>query len=351
MSKNKEFLRVNIKDVKPLIDEFNAKVPEDEQKDYKYRQFPKDENGHQFTFLKKKSFDDYREDNDVKIIGAIRGHQTKYKYFTDINKHIKEKYDNELECIDKKQDDKIIGVADLYSDEKVLRKFDVREAKDKHVYGYAWIGDDKWLEITRIDVLFFIIPLLLALILAVCLASCPKNDPPSDIPINTGEEVTEEQNDDTLPEAPMVYYPVFSEVTKLDAKDKDIELYNHALNADKFYIAYSIFVYNEDKSKCILKLDSPEDFAADTVNSYDGSFIAPDEVREDGKAVAKPVKYNLYDKLDAGTYQLEVVGIAYDYDIINEALEAKTSSEQQKLISEAQQANPAKLITTLVIEK
>lgn len=326
-------------DTRQLVNE----LPEDEREQYKHKVLFKNkcliENVMMFT---KSDFKKYRENNDAYIVGRIKKHQKHYKVYE------KEKTKNSVpyppksisldELIAEKQKRKYIGFATMQypefsekfgvncisydTDQPTYAKmYDVKEHNNSHTVGYAYIGDSKFLQVTTFNLLWLLLPLLLAVIIALVLHNCPSGNNPFD----TADGTTIENNNQPVAteQLPNCDYLLFSEKVILTKDNPYIKLCNLSSNEGLWYISYQIYI--DDKP--LMNINEPD-------KVYDtGAIKAGYQV--DG---TKDLNLNLYDRLDAGTYKLTAKATQYKYEANAKGEHLKTSVGQN-------------LITTLVIEK
>ena len=164
----KKWNEYQIIDTRKLIN----KMPEDEREQYKHKVLFKNkcltDDVMMFT---KSDFKKYRENNDAYIVGRIKKHQKHYKVYE------KEKTKNSVpyppksisldELIAEKQKRKYIGFATMQypefsekfgvncisydTDQPTYAKmYDVKEHNNSHTVGYAYIGDNKFLQVTTL---------------------------------------------------------------------------------------------------------------------------------------------------------------------------------------------------------
>lgn len=297
----KKFDNYEVKDVVNLI------KYEDPENDYKLKVLKrKNASCHIFT---KKDLNKYSDEHGVQIVGRIRKRQRRY---SDIK-------DNETleEFVERKRKKKIIGVANLIDENAVdttqeTLKYDIKKDKNRHTVGYAWVGGNKFLRVTTFNFLWLLLPILL-IGLIVCLMIFPSKDNPV-INFEDGVSVpgiTQNQEDE-------VRYAVvvpYNEVITLTSEQKNIPFINPVENDGEYYLSFALYVNGEpfiDKS---------------TGQPYETDAIIPE-------ADKNAVLYNLYDQLDAGTYDVDVYVYVYDFE---------THEKSEK--------PPTTLSTTVVIDK
>lgn len=311
-----------VKDVRPLIKSLNY-LSDEEKDDLKLKKFGKKSDEVECYVFSKKAFKTYRENSEVHIVGRIRKRQKRYKD----------------ESPEDKNDKNIIGRVDRQfkeessDDGETVKHYDLKESKDRCVWGYGWLGGKDFVEITRFNFLIFLIPLLLVLILGIILSSCPK-EPADILDINDGDDEVSTTADADIPEYPNVYVVAFPETVTLTEDNKFINFWNLSYNYGNYYLQYEVYIDGE-------KLE----FVTDEYNDYMGEVITTtaDENRQ--------VSYDFWDILDAGTYDLRLVVTSYDWDTYNEAQNADSKDEQIELVEEARRPSPTTLVTRLVIEK
>lgn len=237
--------------------------------------------------LSKKAFNTYTDDNDVVIVGKIRKKQCRYKEYEDKEKLIQEK---------KKK--KIIGQAkvpvETKDNEPLFKKYDVKKDNGRFTYGYAWVGGNRFIRVTRFNPFLIIIPLLLIIGILLGLMFIPE-EPIIDLPFADGTKMPESVSEDIDNNNYVTFVPYQENIT-LTEDQKWIPFINPTENKDKWYLSFSLYVNGEpfiDKS---------------TGETYSTGLISPDS--EENNVVL----YNLYDQLDAGTYYVQAVADAYDYE-------------------------------------
>lgn len=309
-----QFIELNIRSVSPLVDV--ADQSQDNEK-YKLKRLSRKKDDEVLVFTKK-DFKKYSDDNDVVVCGRIRKRQRRYNEYKDCS------YD---EFVEKKQKKNIIGKAVMPVSEDDEKKYDIKECKNyRHTWGYAWVGDNKFLEVTTFNPFIILIPLLLALLIVLMCHFC--QNPASPIGLvddNSTEKTTQSAEAETKP---ICYWVPFAETTTLTSEEKSITLHNLDYNKGNYYIIYEVYVDGK-----LLEWDENDKYHGELMISPSSATV------------------NLYDRLDAGTYELTVIGYPYDWDTTEEALAAKTERQQQKYLKEAKMPVPAKLETHLVIEK
>ena len=147
----------------------------DEIKKYKFKKL-NTRNKNVFMFSKK-DFELYRKNHNALIIGSIRKRQRKFKTYEKPWSYPPEDY---VAFVHKKQQDNIIGTAEIISDD-YLSLYDVRESNHKHTIGYAYVGKNKFLQVAAFNP-FILIPILLIMCLMLfMLHNYPKADEPLDV--------------------------------------------------------------------------------------------------------------------------------------------------------------------------
>lgn len=273
----KEFPNYKILSVQPLVDE-NKDI------DFKLRSLNKKQK--ETKMFTSKDFKKYQEDNDVSIVGNIRKIQNRYTNYAD-----------EIELRKQKRRKKIIGRAELqmpndvkgskYFKEKssgnLYKYYDIREANKVHTVGYAWVGENKFLRVTTLNPLFFLIPIILALIILVCLTHCPQ-EVKDILHIEDGVSIPDDTSNSQKKQSDLWYFEPFDETTVLTKDNKEIVLKNLQINEGKWLCSYEIMVNGK------------------TVHTT--GAILP----------SNAVKYDLWSQLDAGTYELVCRSTEYDYN-------------------------------------
>lgn len=337
----KKWNEYQIIDTRQLIN----KLPEDEREQYKHKVLFKNkcltDDVMMFT---KSDFKKYRENNDAYIVGKIKKQQKHYKVYEKSPNGSLLSYPPQSitveELISKKQKKNIIGSATMeYPEfaEKVTDKqkcklsdtdkpeyskmYDVKEHNNSHTVGYAYIGDNKFLQVTTFNLLWLLLPLLLAIIIAVVLHSCPNID----LPFDTADGTSIDNNKQPIvtEQLPNCDYLIFPETITLTKDNPTIKLCNLSSNEGLWYISYQVYINNEP----LMDINDPSKI-------YDTGAIKPG-FQIDG---TKDANLNLYDRLDAGTYKLTAKATQYKYEPNSKGQHLRTSVGQN-------------IITTLVIEK
>lgn len=245
-------------------------------------------------YLSKKEFEKYQQENDVRIVGNIHLRQQKYKdpYSSD----------NPDKQIERKQKKHIIGVCELKLKDSTYKKFDMYEPKNSHCIGYASLGSNNFVRLTKNNLWLLFIILLLAVILACILSSCPKNGNPFKEASNQ-ETITTNESEDETKQAPLCYFVPYAEKIVLDINNQNLQLINHVENKGNYYISFEVFVNG--------------------VSKFESGAISPGNM----------VEYNLWSNFDAGIYS-----------VVCEATEYSMSDKEAK----PQQYD---LTTTVIIKK
>lgn len=280
-----------------------SKLPEDEKEKYKTKLlYKKQENIFMFS---KKAFKKYRENHDTIVAGRIRKRQSKYKTYENHNEYPPNCFD---EFIKSKRDKKITGSAKLSLPENIsdnryyvdkcfnkIKLYDVKEADNQHTVGYAYIGNDKFLQVTAFNPLLLLIPLLIAIILLSILHFCPSDKlPPLDIA--NGHTISDTTQPSSTEQLPNCDYLLFSEKTVVNKDNPGIRLCNLKSNSGLWLISYQIYIDGE-----LLKdINNPDN--AYTTGAIKAGFQIDEKTDKN---------LNLYERLDAGTYELKCVGTQY----------------------------------------
>lgn len=202
----------------------------------------------------------------------------------------------------------------------------VYQNEPRHVYGYAWVGNNNYIAIKRTNPIAFIIPILIALCLLICtlFSSCPNPDI-LDFPI--GDDISSGVDSESE-NAPLCYFIPLAEQVTLTKDNPTIPLINVDENKDNYYISYEILI--DGKS------------ITDSNNrAYSSGCIAP----------SKQVNYPLWKELNAGTYSLTLVATEYDYKTLNKAQSTDDTMQRAKLEEAAKRPAQTKLTTKLIIKK
>lgn len=333
--------KYQIIDTRQLVKE----LPEEKRGQYRLKALVKNKSLTDSVMMFSKSdFKKYRENNDAFIVGQIRKRQRHYKVYEQSPKGSLLSYPPKSitieELINKKQKKNIIGFATMEYPEfaekvtdkrkcklsdtdkpKYAKMYDVKEHNNSHTVGYAYIGDNKFLQVTTLNFLWLLLPLLLAIIIAIALHSCPDGNDPFDtadgtVIDNTTQPIVTEQ-------LPNCDYLLFAETVTLTKDNPYIKLCNLSSNKGLWYISYQIYI--DDKP--LMDINNPSEI-------YDTGAIKPG-YQVDG---TKDANLNLYDRLDAGTYKLVAKATQYKYKANKKGQHLKTSIGQN-------------ITTTLVIDK
>lgn len=336
----KKWNEYQIIDTRQLVN----KLPENERKQYKHKALFKDKAlKDAIMMFSKDDFKKFRENNDAYVVGKIRKKQKHYSVYEDKSQNKSYSYPPKTisldDLIEEKQKRNIIGSAtmqvsdfvDNVSDDKkkkiidteeptYAKMYDVRENGNSHTVGYAYIGNNKFLQVTTFNLLWLLLPLLIAIIIAMVLHSCP-NDNPFDKA--DGSPIDNDNQPVATEELPNCDYLLFGETVTLTKDNPYIKLCNLSSNEGLWYISYEIYIDDEP----LMDIN-------DTNKIYNtGAIDAGYQV--DG---TKDANLNLYNRLDAGTYKMTAKATQYKYEANSKGQHLKTSVGQN-------------LITTLVIEK
>ena len=321
--------KFNLYTVADARDFVAAQIPPENQDDYKYKKLYRKEKD--TLVLNKKSFENLKDEIDTPLIvtGRIRKRQLRYKDYEDYN-----------ELVDKKNKKKIYGKATLPF--HTYKRYDVRKDANRHIYGYAWIGDNKFLKVTTLNPLWILLPLLIILI-CVLLHGCPSDFNPVDV-FDNPSDITDDKPTEQAEASPLCYYVPFNEKTTL-TKDKPIvKLLNVKENEGNYYISYQVFI-NGKPQKLVVK---------------DGMFYLSDGNEENSVsstgllAPNKQILLNLWEGLDEGSYEVTVVATDYDYSVINDITNNSglySNKKKGELQDKATKPVTHTLKTTLIVNK
>lgn len=158
----KKFNVFNVLDVCKLID---SEISPDEREKYKLRVLSKKDN--QIHIFTKKDFKRYSEEHDVFIYGKIRKRQRHYTDYADFDELRKNKAKRN-----------IIGCCNLLIEKEAekLKKYDIKQSDNSHTVGYAWVGKNRFLQVTSLNPLIWIIPFIICGVIAILFSSCPNPD-------------------------------------------------------------------------------------------------------------------------------------------------------------------------------
>lgn len=302
---SKKFDSYEVKDVRELLDYEIRGNNDENENEYKIKRFNKKaENVYMFS---RKAFSKWSDDHNVQVVGRVRKRQRRYKDYED--------YD---ELVEQKRKKKIFGVLNLTLDQpdKIhkdgIKKYDIKKDKHRHTVGYAWVGGNKFVRVTTFNPLWLLLFLiLLCALLFVMLFPSPQNpilDFADGVPVPG-------QTSDSEGEVRYVAVIPYNEEIVLTSSQKNIPFINPETNQGEYYISFSLYVDGEpfiDKS---------------TGEPYETGLISPDPSKN-------AILYDLYDQLDAGTYQVKVAATVYDYNTLDKSDRAPTT-----------------LSTTVIVEK
>lgn len=288
----KKWNEYQIIDTRQLVN----KLPEDEREQYKLKALFKNKAlTDSVMMFSKADFKKYRENYDAFIVGKIRKRQKHYKVY--------EKATN--------------GSLLSYPPQSIT----VKEHNNSHTVGYAYIGDNKFLQVTTFNLLWLLLPLLIAIIIAIVLHNCPNGNNPFDKA--DGTTIDNDNQPVATEQLPNCDYLLFSEKVVLTKDNPYIKLCNLSSNEGLWYISYQVYI--DDKP--LMDMNDP-------TKVYNTGAIKPG-YQVDG---TKDANLNLYDRLDAGTYKLVAKATQYKYEPNAKGQHLKTSVGQN-------------IITTLVIDK
>lgn len=285
-----EFKRYSILNVEDLIDiTFNDT---NSREKYKVKKLKRKNN--KIKIFSVKAFKKYSDEYEVQVVGRIRKHQCHYR---DI--------DTDEQLIKEKKDKKIIGQANLVlpknnSEEKKYKKYDVKKDTNKHTYGYAWVGDNKFLRVTSFNILWLLILCLIIIGILLGLNSCPRTDNPFEYADGNHNDVIDNT---TQEQAPLCYYVPFAKTTTITKENQTISLYNVKENDGNYYISYEIYIDGNYQKLTVSDNVYHIEHKDDNAKENTGAIIPGEKVL-----------INLYDGLDAGTYKLTCKGKEYDYN-------------------------------------
>ncbi len=322
----KKFNLYTVADARDFVE---AHIPSENQDDYKYKKLHRKQD--EILLLKRKSFEKLKDEIDTPLIvaGRIRKRQLRYKDYKGYN-----------ELVEKKNKKKIYGKSTLLlpcnSDEpsnKDYKDYDVRKDANRHIYGYAWIGDNKFLKVTTFNPLLLLIPLICVLLILFLFKGCPDDFNPIDI---IDDDITDTTTQSDQEQAPLCYYVPFNEKTQLSSDNPYIRLLNVKENEGNYYISYEVYIDNE-----LIYFEN-----------RDGIFYITDESSNAVKTIGviepnKQAALNLWEGLSEGDHELIVIATDYDYSLLNEY----RTKQKQALLKQATKPVTHTLKTTLVVEK
>ena len=329
------------------IDTLIKTLPENEEYDTKVlfenKKLFGDDEDKKIKIFSKQDFKDYSSNHDAYVVGRISKKQNKYKKFYENSDYWANDEKTLQEHIDKKTEDKFKGMAwfnapdsqnqdnleevfDNKHKSKYQKFYDVRNTTNTGVCGYAYIGNDQFLEVSKTFLPVWVWWLLsLLLVIGICVGLLI-NKGHINIPFitNDGTEITDNSNQPVAVESlPNVDYLLFPETVTLTAENPYIKLCNLASNEGLWYISYQVYIDGEP----LMDINDPD-------KVYDTGAIKPGFM-VDGST---DPNLDLYNRLDAGTYQLIAKATQYKYEPNENDEHLKTSVGQ-------------KIQTTLIIQK
>lgn len=324
---NKKWNDYQIIDVKQNL---LSELPDDERKEYKTKLLCKKQEN--IFIFSKKGFKKYRENHDTFIVGRIRKRQRKYITYEKHNEYPPNRFN---EFLEHKKDKKVIGSAKLCLPEDIsgnryyvdkcfnkIKLYDVKETDNQHTVGYAYIGNDKFLQVTAFNPLLLLIPLLIAIMLVSLLHFCPSDQvPPLDIA--NGHTISDTEQPASAEQLPNCDYLLFQEKTVLTKDNPGIRLCNLKSNSGLWMISYQIYIDGEP----LKNIKNPD--KEYTTGAIKAGYQIDEKTDEN---------LNLYKRLNAGTYELKCVGTQY---------QETTNDKGEHLVTPVTNT----LTTTLVVEK
>lgn len=217
----KEYKLLNIEDL--IVNE------KDKDKD-KYKLKKLYRKNKEVQIFSKRAFNKYTDEHEVQIVGRIRKRQHHYEDYADYNELVKEK-----------RKKKIISSAELAIDcnktEPDFKKYDVKKDKSRFTYGYAWIGNNKFLRVTRFNLLLLLIPLLIILGILLGLYFYPNDNPEQTPPTADQQPYTDSVSSE--PDPNNNFAIVLKREYYVSADNPTIELKNYTKNVKD--ISYDVF--------------------------------------------------------------------------------------------------------------
>lgn len=325
---SKKWIDFKIQDVRKCIE----RLPEDQRDDFRLK--PINKRQKDVLMFTPKDFKKYRENESAVIVGKIRKRQRRYKTFE--SPAVFPPKDTES-WQKKKQDQKKIGYAELHMPENVKGKdvfqvgsdfvkiYDAKESGNSHVVGYAYVGDNKFLEVTTFNPLLLLIPIFLALIVLIVFHSCQDQGDGSNgsvLDIMRGHKI-ENSTTQKTEQLPNCDYLLFEENTTLTKENQGIRLCNLASNEGKWYISYQVYI----DGKPLMDIN-------DSSKQYETGAIKP------GYQISwkDDQNLNLWSRLPAGEHELIAVGTQY---------QLKANEKGEHLVTPIHN----KLKTNLIIKK
>lgn len=217
----KNFNVFHVLDVRKLLD---AELSENERESYKLRILSK-KNSETFIFTKK-DFKLYAEEHDVSISGKIRKHQQHYTDYADF-----------YELRKNKAKKNIIGCCNLQVETGAdkLKKYDIKQSDNSHTVGYAWVGKNRFIQVTAFNPLLLLIPFLICGVIAAMFSSCPA---PDTIPPWADQQPYSDAAP-TEPDPGSNFAVVVNREYHVSAEDPAIELKNYIKNEKS--ISYNVY--------------------------------------------------------------------------------------------------------------
>ena len=210
MKKYKEYV---IQDVCDLTDNQGADYTRDLQKT---------------RIFSKKGFKNYQEDNETYVVGNIRKRQKRFVAKSSAEKLSENK----------------IAKATLFQDDDE-KSFDVKENKNRHTFGYAWIGGNRFLRVTTFNPLWLLLIFLLASLLFFGGYALHQHLNYQALPIE-GEKIVDEVKESGYTVLYVDINGYDGQEIKLNPKNRTVKLVHlDTENNKNFLLSYKI--YNGDK--------------------------------------------------------------------------------------------------------
>lgn len=266
-------------------------------KDYKTKEF-KRKTIKPFCYLTKHGFSEYSKKHKVMVCGDICVNQKSYNDIITSNTPDKtlikksKKHINgyvQLETVD--AHDNSVGITSY-------KKFDLYERlRFRTCIGYAHVGDNNFIRLCRYSFLPLIIILLFALLfsLIMLMNNCQKPLIPDSAISNNTENSETIQNS----QYELCYFEPLSATTYINEDNPCLHLKNVSENAGNYYINYEIYINGELQYLVI----------------EDNIYYISDNGRTDTGLIQPgySVSINLYQTLEAGTYDLTCKASEYAY--------------------------------------
>lgn len=243
----------------------------------------------EYHYFSKREFEKYQKQHDVRIIGNIKINQKKYRNpfdYPDVEKEINKKNKQHIigcvaiDYIEKEKSKRTAGVQE--------KRFDLYEPQEKHCVGYASVGGNEFVRMTKSYIFILVVIVMLLISVGLMFSYCHKaNSIEPWKTIEVGESIIETTNNQNSENQDFIVLNGFSKYT-INADNKKFALHNSEKN--DVYMVYTI--YNEDSGELLF----------DMKKEYPNQMHRPDSYY--------PI--DIYDKLTQETTHVKIVIECYD---------------------------------------